>query len=257
LNIVVCLKSVPGIITNVAISEGGARLQPTVRSYYMNETDEYALDEALVLRKEIGGDVTAITVGRLSSEEMLQVALAKGADKALRIDMSSDDPETTSLILAEAIRRLKFDLILTGMESSDNLAAQVGIATAERLGIPFLFAATRIEITPADRVARVTRESGGGLQEILEVPLPALISTQTGIQPLTYAPVAKLFQARRQGIDCVSVAALGMDKEYLPEKTKWRFIEVSKPQRRHATEPMSGTPPEMAALLMAKIREAL
>ena len=257
MNIVVCLKSVPGIITDVSIGETGDRLQPKARSYYMNETDEYALDEALVLRKEIGGDVTAITVGPLSSEEILREALAKGADKAMRIDMSSDDPATTSLVLAEAIRRMDFDLILTGMESSDNLAAQVGIATAERLGIPFLFAATRIEITPADKVASVTRESGGGIQEVVEVRLPALISTQTGIQPLTYAPVAKLIQARRQGVDSISLSSLGLDKESLREKIKWQFIEVTKPQRRHTTEPMSGTPKEIALELIAKIREAL
>jgi electron transfer flavoprotein beta subunit len=257
MNIVVCIKSVPGDITNIAIGEGGYRLQPAVRSYYMNETDEYALDEALVLRGKAGGNVTAITVGPISSEEKLQAAAAKGADKALRVDIASNDPETISLALAETIRQRSYDLILTGMESNDNLAAQVGIATAERLGIPFVFAATAIEFTSNNTVARVTRESGGGAQEVLEVNLPALIATQTGIQTLTYPPVAKLLMARRKGVDCLSANDLGIDKEKLQPNKGIRFLEVARPQKRHVTESMEGTAQEIAKTMMEKIRQAL
>jgi electron transfer flavoprotein beta subunit len=257
LNIIVCLKSVPGIVTGVAISETKDSLKPTIRSMYMNETDEYALDAALVLRKECKGNVIAVTVGPNTAEEMLQTAVAKGADKAVRIDALSNDAETTSLLLAEAIRRMDFGLILTGLESSDNLAAQVGIATAERLVIPFLFAATKIEINTADKVARVTRESGGGIQEVLKIRLPALIATQTGIQPLTMAPVAKLLQARRRGVDSLSLSSLGMDKTSLQSKIKWEYLKVAKPQKKYAVEPMKGTPKEMAVALMTKMKELL
>ena len=257
LNIIVCVKSVPGIITNVTISEGGDRLDPVVRSLYMNETDEFALEEALVLRKENGGQVTAITVGPSSSEEMLYAAIAKGADKAVRIDVPFADPETTSMVLAKAIRTFNFDLILAGLESSDNLAAQVGVSVAERLGIPFIFAVTKIEMISARKVARVTRELGGGDQQVLEVSLPALLSIQTGIQRLTLAPLAKLFQARRKGINSIAVTDHGIGKAELLKMVEWKYIEILKPKRERSTELVQGNPKEIAPKIIAKIREAL
>ena len=257
LNIIVCVKSVPGIITGLNISDAGDRLEPKVRLESMNESDEYALEEALVLRKENGGTVTAITAGPASSEEIMRTALAKGADKALRVDMSSNDPVITSVVLAEAIRKMDFALILTGLESGDNLAAQVGIATAERLNIPFLFAATRIEIISAGKAARVTKEIGGAIHEVLDIRLPALVCTQTGIQKLTYAPVAKLFQARRQGVPCVNISDFGLSKEQLEATTRWKFLEVVKPEKRHTAELIRGTPAEIAPGIIARIKEVL
>lgn len=257
MNTIVCIKSVPGIITNVSISEAGDRVEPVVRSLYMNETDEYALEEALVLRKENGGEVTAITVGPSSSEKMLYDAVAKGADRAVRIDVASDDPEITSLVLAEAIRRSNFHLVLTGLESSDNLAAQVGVSVAERLGIPFIFAVTKVEMTCACKVARVTRELGGGDQEVLEVFLPALLAIDTGIQTLSYVPFAKLFQARRRGVDSIAATDLGIGKAELQKTAKWKFVEVLEPKRERRAEVIQGNPKEIAPKIIAKIREAL
>lgn len=257
MNTIVCIKSVPGIITNVGISEAGDRVEPVVRSPYMNETDEYALEEALVLRKENGGEVTAITVGPSSSEKMLYDAVAKGADRAVRIDVASDDPEITSLVLAEAIRRSNFHLVLTGLESSDNLAAQVGVSVAERLGIPFIFAVTKVEMTCACKVARVTRELGGGDQEVLEVFLPALLAIDTGIQTLSYVPFAKLFQARRRGVDSITATDLGIDKAGLHKTAKWKFVELLEPKRELRAEVIQGNPKEIAPKIIAKIREAL
>ena len=160
LNIIVCIKSVPGFVTSASIARSGETLEPSVRSYCINETDEYAIDEALVLRNKYGGQVTVLSAGPILAEEKLQTAIAKGADKAIRVDLNSNNPEIISLALSEAIRKLKFDLILTGLESSDNLAAQVGSSLAERLEIPFLFAATRIELIPESRLARVTKRAG-------------------------------------------------------------------------------------------------
>lgn len=257
MNIVVCIKSVPGIITKWEIADTRDHLKVVSRSIYMNETDEYALDEALALRKENGGKVTVVSVGSVSSEETLRVALAKGADEAMRIDAASDDPTVTPIILAAAIRRINYDLVLTGLESSDTMAAQVGTATAERLGIPSLFSATEIEITADRGAARVTKEVGGGAQVILEMQLPGLIGTQTGIQQLTYPPAAKLIQARRQGVDCVNMSDLGLGDNDLQEAAKFEFIEVFKPQVTQAAEILQGAPEEIGQELITKIQEAL
>ena len=257
MNIIVCIKSVPGLITGLSISQNGERLEPVVRSYCINETDEYAIDEALVLREKYGGQVTVISVGPASAEESLQAAVAKGADKALRIDIPATDSEITSMALAESISKMQYDLILAGLESSDNLASQVGIATAERLGIPFVFAATQIEIIPEGKTARVTRELGNACYQVLEIELPALIATQTGVQKLTYAPVAKLLQAKRRGIECLKTADLPLCQAALQHSRKWRYLEVFQTRRKHTVNYLGGTPEAIAAEVVNRIKESL
>lgn len=257
MNIVVCIKSVPGAITKWEIGDTRDHLKFVSRSVYMNETDEYALDEALSLRKEYGGKITVVSVGRVSSEETLRTALAKGADKVIRIDSVSDDPIITSRILAEAIRRMDYDLVLAGLESSDNMAAQVGTATAERLGIPSLFSATEIEITADGSAAIVKKEVGGGTQVELEIKLPALIGTQTGIQQLTYAPAAKIIQARRQGVDCMKMSDLELDEKDLQKTKDFEFLELFQPESTQSAEILQGTPEVIAQELIPKIQKAL
>ena len=257
LNIIVCIKSVPGLIAGASITNDGKSLEPVVRSYCINETDEYAIDEALVLRNKYGGQVIVLSAGPISAEEKLQTAIAKGADKAKRLDVNSSNPEITSMALSEVIRKLKFDLILTGLESSDNLAAQVGSSLAERLGIPFLFAATGIELLTENQVARVTKELGNAIYQVVDVKLPALISIQTGIQKLTYAPVAKLLQAKRKGIDCIKASELPLSLEALKNGAKWRYIEAFNVRKKHTFNQLQGTPREIAAELIPKIEEIL
>lgn len=257
MNIVVCIKSVPGVITKWEVGDTRDHLKLVSRSVNMNETDEYALEEALWLREKNGGKVTAVCVGPVQSEETLRTALAKGADKVIRIDSNSYDPIITSKILAAAIRRMDYDLVLTGLESSDEMAAQVGTATAERLGIPSLFSATEIEIASDKNVAKVKKEVGGGTQVVLEIKLPALIGTQTGIQQLTYAPAAKLIMARRQGVDCMKVSDLEHDEKELQVASKLDFIEVFKPDVAQSAEILQGTPEVIAQELITRIQKAL
>jgi len=237
-------------MTGVNIDKTGEKLEPVVRSFYINETDEYAIDEALALRNKYGGQVTVISSGPVSSEEKLQIAIAKGADKALRIDLSSADPVMISSTLAEHIRKVKYDLVLTGLESSDNLAAQVGIATAERLGIPFLFAATQIEILSGGSTARVTKEMGNAIYQVLDINLPALIAVQTGIQKLSYAPVAKLLQAKRRGIDCIKP-----DQGIAENTRKWKYLEITQARRKHSARYLEGTPGVIASEIVTKMKE--
>lgn len=254
MNIVVCIKTVPGTITGLSIAQNQKQLDPVVRSYCINETDEYAIDEALALRNLLGGQVTVLSVGPISFEEKLQVAVAKGADRAIRIAAPAYDPGSVSAALAEAIRGLKHDLVLCGLESSDHLGAQVGVATAARLGIPFLFAATKIEVAAGSRTARVTKELGNSAFEVLEVDLPALIAIQTGIQKLTYAPVAKLLQAKRRGIDCQKAAELP-PAEAQKARTG-EYLELSQPRRKRSAKYLEGAPSEIAAEIAKQIAEA-
>ena len=255
MNIVVCMKTVPGTMTSLSISQAKNQLEPVVRSYCINETDEYAIDEALALRSLVGGQVTVLSAGPISFEEKLHVAVAKGADRAIRISAPAYDPDSASAALTDTIRGLKYDLVLTGLESSDNLAAQVGISTAARLGIPFLFAATKIEIAAGNRVVRVTKELGNSTYAVLEVDLPALVAVQTGIQKLTYAPVAKLMQAKRRGIECQKVADLPPTEE---EKARgYEYLELAQPRRKRIAKYLQGSPSEIAAEIVNQIAESM
>lgn len=255
LNTIVCIKSVPGYITSAKISDGGDNVVPAIGSLCMNESDEYALEEALVLRTRNGGEVTAITAGPPSFEDILFTSVAKGADRAVRVNIAQADVEVTSKLLALAISRFNFNLVLTGLESSDNLAAQVGVSVAERLKIPFLFGVNRVEIASGHNSATVTKELGGGDQAVLEVSLPALLSVQTGIQPVSYAPYAKVFQARRKGINTMSVKDLGISEVDLQRNKEWRFLEVLKPTRERKAQMIGGNPKEIAQKILPIIRE--
>jgi electron transfer flavoprotein beta subunit len=257
LNIVVCIKSVPGYITGININQTGERLEPAARTYCINETDEYAIDEALVLRSRHGGRVTVISAGPVSSEEQLRVAIAKGADQAFRIDLSTDDPEITSKALSGTIHEMQYDLVLTGLESVDTMAAQVGVATAEMLGIPFIFAATKIEVIQEHNTAIVTKELGNAVTETLEISLPALICVQTGIQKLTYTPVAKLLLAKRRGIDIVQATDLPLEKETLAKKGKWKYLEIVQACRKNSAKYLEGTLDVIASEIITRIKEVL
>lgn len=255
LNIVVCMKSVPGVVTGIAISEAGDKLSPASRFAHVNEMDEYALEEALVLRNKPGAQVTALTVGTATADEMLYSAVAKGADRAIRIDTDSPHPTATAHLLAQAIRKQRYDLVLAGLESSDTQAAQVAVTVAELLNIPFVFAVTQVQVLDG-KTLKVTREIGGGSQEVVEVQLPALLATQTGIQHLSYAPVAKLFQARRKGIDRLTLRELGIEPSQLT-MAKWRFTAVARPEVKHQCQIFEGQAREVALTAAAKIKEAI
>jgi electron transfer flavoprotein beta subunit len=257
LNIIVCIKTVPGTITGATIGDNGERLEPVVRSYCINETDEYAIDAAIALRNKYSGKVTVLSAGPMTSEEKLQIAIAKGVDKALRIDMNSSDPQQISQALCETINTLSFDLILTGLESSDNLSAQVGALTGAKLNIPFLFAATKIELNSATKCLTVTKELGEAVYQVIEADLPCVIAVQSGIEKLTYAPVAKLMQARKRGIDVVKMSALRQTELSANKPTNWQYVDVFKVQKQHSLNQIEGTPAEIAVRALKIIHDIL
>ncbi|HXG52018.1 MAG TPA: electron transfer flavoprotein subunit beta/FixA family protein [candidate division Zixibacteria bacterium] len=254
MKIVVCCKAVPGVVTGVAIEPGGKALRYEGQFLAMNECDESALEEALALKRAHGGEVTALTMGPITALDVQYVALAKGADRAVRVDAVAHDPRGTARVLAAALGKLDYDLILTGAQSRDTLAGQVGIAIAHRLGIPFAYAVVDVEVTAG--AVRVRKELGGGRYARAELPLPALLCVQTGIQPLTYVPPARMMRARQQPVRSLSLADLGVEPDELVPRG-YRFVEVFQPRRTSRVELLDGTPETVAAALLARIKEAL
>jgi len=252
---VVCCKSVPGLVTDLKVGADGKSLQYQGQLLAINECDEYALEEALVLKKAHGGQMTVISMGGIKSQDVLYYALAKGADKAVRVDCDSHDPRIASTALAAALKKLDFDLVLTGTQSRDTLGGQVGVAAASLLGLPFAYAVVGIEVQD-EKTIIARKELGGGRFADVELQLPALLCVQTGIQPLTFVPPARRIRARQQPVSSFSLADLGLPAEQLVAKG-YRILSVRPPERSHQAELLQGSAQEIAAALLTKIRESV
>jgi electron transfer flavoprotein beta subunit len=255
MNIIVCCKAVPGLVTDLKVGVDGKSLQYQGHLLAINECDEYALEEALDLKRKHGGQITAISLGNIKALDILHYALAKGADKAVRVDCETHDPRVASTVLAAALRKLDYDLVLTGTQSRDTLGGQVGIATANLLGIPFSYAVVAAEVCENNTV-KVRKELGGGRYADIELTLPALLCVQTGIRPLTFVPPARRIRARHQPVASFSLADLGLHSEQLAPQG-YRFVGIHPPERIHEVELLQGSSQEIAAALLKRIQESL
>lgn len=256
MNIVVCLKAVPNNARDPAPKSDGYGIHFESRPFIMNESDEYALEQALLLKKTFPAVVTAVTLGSDTSQDILCLSLAKGADRAIRVEADEFDPNVVSFILSRAMRNLSYDLILTGVESADCLSSQVGISLASELGLPCVYAVTKIALEAGRDTLLVTREFGGGRYHTLEVNMPALLCIQSGIVPLTYAPPVKLLQARRSGTPCVRLSELGITSEQLARRRRARLLGIEAKEKSSATRWLTGNPEKLAAEIIDLIQRA-
>jgi electron transfer flavoprotein beta subunit len=253
MKIVVCLKAVPGYVDTYRISESGDRIAYESPNIIFNESDEYALEEAMALKKPFGGEVIVMTVGPLTSQRVLFTGLAKNADRAIRVDADLGNAEMTSAALAGALKSVEFDLILTGVETSDNLAAEVGVRLAERLGIPGAYAVIEVAKGDISGSVKVTKEIGGGTMQVLEMPLPALLCIQSGIQPISYVPMRRVLQAQaNQPVECFSPGKLALGERPGGEL---KIVDIFPAKDTHRAEMIAGTPSEIARKIFRIIRE--
>ena len=255
MKVVVCCKAVPGVVTEAKIAPDGKSIEYRGEFLAMNECDESALEEAVALKRAHGGEVTVLTMGPITALDILYLALAKGAERAVRIDAQTQDPHCAGVVLAAALKKLDYDLVLTGAQSRDTLAGQVGIAIAEQLGVPFAYAVVDVQAGKSGAVI-VRKELGGGRYARVELSLPALLCVQTGIQPLTYVPPARMMRARQQAVRSFSVADLGLEADQLIPRG-YRFIDIFQPRRTSQVEFLQGGSEEIATTLLSKIKEAL
>src|SRR5262249_9185975 len=212
-------------------------------------------EEALALKRIHGGQVTAVLMGNIKALDILYYSLAKGADKAVRVDSESQDPPVASSVIAAALRKLDFDLGLAGNPSHATLWGQVGIAAATLLNIPFAYAVMAVEARE-NNTLKVRKELGGGRYAEVELTLPALLCIQTGIRPLTFVPPARRIRARQLPVVSFSLADLGLQVDQLVPRG-YRFVAVHPPERTHQVELLQGNPQEIATALLNKIRESL
>ena len=253
MEIIVCIK--PVCMNPIRFSLSGGKIDPGNSSLVINEVDEYALEQALVMKKELGASLTAITVGGLVYQNALYVAKAKGVDRAIRVDADYADPVSVSEILAKAIGPMHFDMILTGIESFDNMSGQTGIYLAEKLGLPVAYAVTAINAEPGLDLVRIEKELGGGVYQVLDMRLPAVFCIQSGIQPLKYTPPAKLLSARREKLESLSLQELGPVVGETVQPMRPKLANLFKPERTSKVEILEGKSGEVASALVGKILE--
>lgn len=254
MNIVVCLKQVPKKDSILRIAADKKWIDQRDLSYEMSEADSYALEEALRQKEKHGGEVVVISIGPERVRQSIKEALAKGADRAIHLtDPVLDritDPGAIAKALARALKDEKYDLIFTGLQSDDYGYAQVGLIAAELLGLPS--ATIVMEVQPEDGGVKVKRELESGWFQWVKLPLPALLTVQSGINQLRYATLKGIMAAKKKEIRELKSADLGLteadlesrqivERAYLPEKTK-------------QTEMLEGKPSEVAAKLVEKLR---
>jgi electron transfer flavoprotein beta subunit len=256
MKIAVCAKLVPATDNVLKISESKDSIADRGETLVVDDGDEYAIEEALASKQAHGGEVWVVTVGGLRSQEVLYHALAKGADKGVRIDSDLDDSETVSQVLAAFFKTHQFDLIVTGVESSDNSSAVTGVTVAEKLGLPHAMAVTKIEATEGTKM-RLQREIRGGTYVLMEVELPAVISVQSGIRELTYVSTVKLMKARQRPIQSLEYADLGLESKTVNEARKTKIVEMSFRKGEKRTEFLKGEPIEVAQQLLEKTKGVL
>ena len=250
MKILVCMKQVPQKDAPLKLNESGTWVREDV-SYEVNEPDAYALEEALRQKEKHGGEVVVITAGPARAQQVLREALAKGADRAIHLEDAAFvglDAHNTARAIASAIKDESFDLIFTGLQSDDYGYAQTGVILAEILGWPH--ATIIMQIEKSNGGIRVKRELEAGYFQFVDIPLPALLTIQSGINKLRYATLMGIKQAKNKPLRKVTMAdvqsAVGdnlqkIEKLYIPQKTK-------------KTEFLEGPPAEVAKKLVEKLR---
>ena len=248
MKIAVCIKQVPTREWQPRLNEAGTWIREQDASYELNEPDAYALEEALRLREKHGGEVVVCAAGPARVQQVIREALARGADRAIHVEdesLGSADAALTSAALAAAMSDERFDLVLTGLQSDDQGHAQVGVMLAERLHIPHSTIIMEVQVE-ANRL-RVKRELEGGWFQWIAMPLPALLTIQSGINQLRYATLKGIMAAKKKEIRKVAMPG-GL-------AAAQQIVALALPTRSKQTQMITGSASEAAKDLVRRLRE--
>ena len=248
MKIAVCIKQVPTREWQPRVNDSKTWIRDQDASFEMNEPDAYALEEALRLKEKHGGEVVVCSAGPARVAQVIREALARGADRAIHVEddgLASADAFVTSAALAAAMKDEKFDLILTGLQSDDQGFAQVGVVLAEKLGLPH--GTIIMEVQVSDSTLRVKRELEGGWFQWISMPLPAVLTIQSGINQLRYATLKGIMAAKKKEIRKASAPAGAAPKQ--------KIVNLYVPEKGKKTQIISGSPAEAAKELVRKLRD--
>jgi electron transfer flavoprotein beta subunit len=248
LKIAVCIKQVPTREWQPRLNDQKTWIREADVSYEMNEPDAYALEEALRLREKHGGEVVVCSAGPARVQTVIREALARGADRAIHVEhdsLGAADAFVIADALAAAMKDEKFDLVLTGLQSDDQGHGQTGVILAERLGIPSSTIIMDVQIDGSN--LRVKRELEGGWFQWIAMPLPALLTIQSGINQLRYATLKGIMAAKKKEIR----------KATLPDGIvpAQQIVGLALPSKSKQTQMITGSPADASRELVRKLRE--
>lgn len=256
MKIIACIKQVPDTETQIKVAPDGTSIVQDDIKWVMNPYDEYGVEEALQLKEKFGGEVTVVGLGPKRVTESLRTALAMGADKAVLITddaLEGSDALAVAKALGAAIKGLEYDIIFTGQRGVDDDQGLVGASLAEMIGIPHLAVITKLEMAEDGTSVKVNRPVEGQTV-VLETPLPAIITTQKGLNEPRYASLPGIMKAKKKPLEEKSLADLGLDAaEFGTGARKLKVIELTPPPERKAGQIVDGESPEEKAAALAKL----
>lgn len=256
MNIIVCLKQVPDTEAQIRVAPDGKAIVTQDIKWVMNPYDEYGVEEALRLKEKFGGEVTVVGLGPKRVTESIRTALAMGADKGVLISddaLEGSDGLATAKALAAAIKDLDYDLIFTGQRGVDDDMGVVGTALAEILGIPNLSVIVKVEVAEDGKSVKVHRPVEGQVL-VIESALPALITTQKGLNEPRYASLPGIMKAKKKPLEEKTLADLGLDPaEFGEGGRKVKIIQLTPPPERQSGRIVEGETPEEKASGLAKL----
>jgi electron transfer flavoprotein beta subunit len=257
MDIVVLVKQVPDTESLVQIAADGLSIKKDDIKWVMNPYDELAVEEALRIKEAKGGTVTILSVGGQKAQETIRTALAMGADKGLLINdpaAEGGDALATAKILAAAMKNQPFDLIIAGQRAVDEDNYQVGAAVAELLGVPHVSLVVKAELL--DGKIRCHRIVEGGTV-VVEAPLPALFTTQRGLNDPRYASLPGIMKAKKKPLEVKTLAELGIDPGAVGAAGRKVVLKALRlPPQRKAVRMITGDTPEtMAAELVRALHD--
>ncbi|MBM7714750.1 electron transfer flavoprotein beta subunit [Bacillus thermophilus] len=237
MNIFVLMKRTFDTEEKITISNG--QIDEEGAEFIINPYDEYAIEEAIRVRDDHGGEVTVVTVGDEEAEKQLRTALAMGADKAALINIEDDldeyDQTTVAHILGEYLKDKDPDLILAGNVAIDGGSGQVGPRVADILDIPYVTTITKLEIEGEN--VKIVRDVEGD-SETIEASLPLLVTAQQGLNDPRYPSLPGIMKAKKKPLEELELDDLDLDEDDVAAKTK--TVEIFLPPQKEAGRILEG-----------------
>jgi electron transfer flavoprotein beta subunit len=259
MQILVCLKQVPEKDSRFKIDASGVSILEEDLIFETNESDQYALEEALRLKEKLGGEVVVLSLGKVRVVKALKNALAMGADRGIHIndpEFSGSDAFAIARALSRVIQKESFDVAFTGVQSDDLSFGQTGTLLAHFLGWSHATIVIEAEIVGESRPARIRRELESNLFEEVEVPLPAVLTIQSGMNQPRYATLKGIMQAKKKEIREYTRADLGLGPDEVGEAgSRVQHRKLSFPEKKKQTMLLTGSPEESARALVEQLRK--
>jgi electron transfer flavoprotein beta subunit len=236
MNIVVCVKQVPDTAVERTLRPDGT-LDRDTPDGLINELDEYAIEEGLKIAEGHGGEVTVLSMGPGKAAESIRKALSMGADKAIHVSdeaLAGSDALVTSLVLAQALRQAGFDLVILGSESTDARTGVVPAMLAERLGVPQLTLASKVDIDGGAVTVRRVTDDG---YAVVTGSLPAVVSVVEKINEPRYPSFKGIMAAKKKPVQTLTLADLSIDADAVGLAGSWTSVAdfAAKPPRAAGT----------------------